>query len=140
MKSFLILVALSFAISAQASDDCRLYLIMSSMDGGPQLTNKIVKEVFIEKGYEVIRIERITKDMLKTGSVNELVIFSEAHASFGARTDITITNISLDIDSGAIAIEEQMELKLTKPDSIFSSATKRLIKAVSDTIPACSNL
>lgn len=140
MKSFLLLITLVFSFSLHASNDCRLFFIMSQFDGSAHLTNQILEKSFSEKGYEIFRVERITKDLLQNGSANELIIFSDAHRSFGARTDISLTNISFDRTSGNLQINKLLQINLTKSNSIFNSATNRLIKAVSDAIPSCENL
>lgn len=140
MKSLLLLGALLFTITAQANGDCRLYLTTSEVDGRHDLTNKILDRAFSDKGYEIIRIEKLTSDLLETGSINVLTIFSDINSSAGARSDISLKRLSLDQASGNLATNDLLELKVNKSASIFNSASERLVKSITAAIPSCDNL
>lgn len=132
MKTLLLISALFLSFSAMAIN-CDIYLVMSEIDGRPDITDRILGK-FEEKGY---RITRVRKSSLipRQGSVSYMLIFSDVHKSFGSKTNITIKDFGYDSAGNEVSRSEQTISLSKKP--LFGLGENALIKDVSKVIPQC---
>lgn len=133
MKLLVLISTFLLSLSAMASYNCDIYLLLSEVDGRQDLTNKVLDK-FESKGYKITRVESLT-GIMEFGKVSYMTVFSDIHSSFGARTSINL--VDLYTDEGFIISKTESKIAISKKP-LFGSAEKSLLKSVEKSIPACS--
>jgi hypothetical protein len=133
MKLVFVISALLISLSAMATVNCDIYLVMSEVDGRHDLTEKVLKK-FEARGYRISRIDK-PSDIEDQGKVSYMSIFSDIHPLIGAKTTINVVDLFIQEESITSRTDSKIEL-IKKP--LFGSAEKSLLKSVEKSIPACT--
>ena len=119
MKLVSVISALLISLSAMATVNCDIYLVMSEVDGRHDLTEKVLKK-FEARGYRISRIEK-PSDIEDQGKVSYMSIFSDIHPLIGAKTTINVVDLFIQEESITSRTDSKIEL-IKKP--LFGSAEK----------------
>lgn len=126
-------ITLSVLSFSTFAGTCQLYQVTGGVvDLDPVLTERVEREVLAAKGYDLVKVEKLTPDLPYAQGFRTLIVSSES-AKKTAKTTLTFAKY-LKKSKGADQV-----YTFSAEKSFRKSAQDKLIVAMETQLPVCSN-
>ena len=132
MKIFAI-VAFSLMTLPTFAGTCQLYYVTgTTVDLDPVLSERVEREVLNPKGYDLVKVENLTPDLPYAQGFRTIIINSESAKKI-AKTNLTFAKYLKKSKSA------DTTYSFSADKSFRRSAQDKLIEAMTEKLPVCSN-
>lgn len=129
-----LIAALTFSVLSFGAfaGTCQLYQVTNAADADLVLSERVEREVLNAKGYDLVKVDALTPDLPYATGFRTIVVSSES-AKKTAKTTLTFAKY-LKKSKGADTV-----YTFSAEKSFRKSAQDKLVEAMNNQLPVCSN-